>query len=245
MIDIKEITSNIDDLKIIDPFTFKYITLNLINPFTLKFKLNSKFYFPSTNSKYYKESYYTMNINKYLNILGKIYNNSRNICHTCKKESLYNYCCNLCHEWFCSSCSESHLQDDPEHENNLKDIILNIFYSYYTEKEIENEKFKNKLFKIKFLTEDDFQKNWEICECENGGGKVICYCKHGLKCKNCLFDQNIICNNCNIFSFKELRYFYLDIIFLETELKNYDTFANLRTDIDKFNNNIWYIKIIC
>ena len=146
MIDIKEITSNINDLKIIDPFTFKYITLNLINPFTLKFKLNSKFYFPSSNSKNYKESYYTMSINKYLNILGKIYNNSRNICHTCKKKSLYNYCCNLCHEWFCSSCSESHLQDDPEHENNLKDIILNIFLII-----IQKKKLKLKNLKINYL----------------------------------------------------------------------------------------------
>ena len=89
-------------------------------------KLNSKFYFPSTNSKYYKESYYTISIYKYLNILGKIYNNSRNICHTCKKKSLYNYCCNLCHEWFCSFCTESHLQDDPEHENNLKELYTSV-----------------------------------------------------------------------------------------------------------------------
>ena len=29
MIDIKEINTNIDNLKIIDPLTFKYITMNL------------------------------------------------------------------------------------------------------------------------------------------------------------------------------------------------------------------------
>ena len=43
---MEEITLDINELRIIDPFTFKYITVNLIDLSTLKFKLNSKFYYP-------------------------------------------------------------------------------------------------------------------------------------------------------------------------------------------------------
>jgi hypothetical protein len=112
MIDIKEIISNINDIKIIDPFSFKYITLNLTNEFSLKFKLNNKFFYPQSNQKYYKESFFTISINNYIKILEKIFNSSRNMCHICNKKSSNNCCCNLCHEWFCSSCCILHLQED-------------------------------------------------------------------------------------------------------------------------------------
>ena len=194
MIDKKEINTNLENIKIIDPFTFKYITMNLIDPFTLKFKLNSKFYLPD-NTKYYKESYYTMPIYKYITILEKIFNKkNKTICHSCKINNANNYCCNLCHEWFCSSCKQLHLQEIPEHEKNLKDIGIYVIYSFLTANEKEIEKLKNKLFKIKFLNENNLQKKWNICECENGGGEVVSYCKHGLKCKNCIFETNQICN---------------------------------------------------
>ena len=238
---MNEIVSNIDNISIIDPFSFKYITLNLVDPYTLKFKLNSKFYYPSTYINYYKESYYTISIVKYMEILRKIFNESISTCpcHSCKKNILYKYCCNLCHEWFCSSCCESHLQEDPEHDNNLKDIYPNvIFNNSYIEKEYEIEVLKKKLFKIKFLSEKDIQKNWEICECQGGGGQVIGYCNHGLKCKNCFFEINRICNNCEFTPMKGIRYFYLDILFLKTELKNYDEITILKNDIDNFNNYI-------
>ena len=137
MIDIKELNSNIENLKIIDPLTFKYITMNLIDPYTLKFKLNSKIYSPD-NTKYYSESYFTMPISKYINILEKIFNNkNKTICYSCKKNNTNNYCCNLCHEWFCPSCKESHPQEIPEHDKNLNDINIYVIYRFLTEKEKE------------------------------------------------------------------------------------------------------------
>ena len=98
MIHIEEITSDINELRIIDPFTFKYITLNLIDFTTLKFKLNSKFYYPSTYKNYCKESFYTIPITKYMQILKKIFNNNLKECHSSKKninlyiKYLYNNC---------------------------------------------------------------------------------------------------------------------------------------------------------
>ena len=238
MINIKEINSNLENLKIIDPLTFKYITINLIDPFTLKFKLNSKIYLPD-NTKYFKECYYTMPISKYINILEKIFNNkNKNSCYSCKKNNPNNYNCNLCHEWFCSSCCELHLQENPEHEKNLKDINIYVIYICCTQKEKEIEKLRNKLFKIKFLNENNLQKKWNICECENGGGQAICYCKHGLKCKNCMYKEDQICIHCDATSFKEARYFYLDIIFLEAEINKYDYLTQINNDIDNFNNYI-------
>ena len=235
---MKEINTNIENLKIIEPFTLKYITMNLIEPFILKFKLNNKFYLPD-NTKYYEESYYTMPISKYINILEKIFNNeNKNICYSCKKNNANNFFCNLCHEWVCSSCKELHLQEIPEHEKNIKDFNINIIYSCYIDNDKEIEKLINKLFKIKFLNEDNLQKKWNICECENGGGEVICYCKHGLKCKNCIFEKDQICINCDATSFKESRYFYLDIIFLEAEINKYDYLTQINNDIDNFNNYI-------
>ena len=251
MIDINEIISNIDNLRIIDPFSFKYITLNLKDPYTLKFKLNSKFYYPSNHIKYYKESYYTITIVKYMKILRKIFNESISTCYKCKKNILYKYCCNLCHEWFCPSCCESHNQVTPEHEKNLKDIYIDVIYNNnYFEKDNEIEVLEKKLFKIKFLSEKDIQKNWEICECHGGGGLVIGYCNHGLKCKNCFFETNRVCNCCELSPKKELRFFYLDILFLKTELNNYDELIMLKDDINGFNryiaklyiDNINYIK---
>ena len=97
---------------------------------------------------------------------------------------------------------------------------------------------KKKLFEIKFLCENDFQKNWEICECENGGGKVTSYCKHGLKCENCKFDYGQICNDCIIEPNKVLRFVYLDVFFLKTELKYYNEMKILQKDIENFNINI-------
>ena len=241
MIEIKEIISNIDNIKIIDPFTFKYITLNITNEFFLKFKLNNKFFYPQSNQKYYKESYFTISINNYIKILEKIFNNSRNICHMCNKSSSNNFCCNLCHEWFCSSCCEFHLKENLNHDKYLKKINLNVVYDHLTEeviKEKENELLKKKLFKIKFLTEDDFQKKWNICECEKGGGEVICYCKHGLKCENCLCEGDIKFKFLDPFPWKEIRFIYLDIIFLESQLKNYDALEHIKNDVDKFNNNV-------
>ena len=200
--------------------------------------MNSKFYLPK-NTTYYKESYYTKNISNYINILEKIFNNkNKTICYFCKKNNQNNFCCNLCHEWFCSSCKELHLQEIPEHEKNIKDFNINIIYSCYIDNEKEIEKLINKLFKIKFLNEDNLQKKWNICECENGGGEVICYCKHGLKCKNCIFEKEQICINCDATSFKESRYFYLDIIFLEAEINKYDYLTQINNDIDNFNNYI-------
>ena len=241
MIDIKEIISNTNNINIIDPFTFKYLTLNLTNEFSLKFKLNNKFFHPQTEQKYYKESYFTISINKYIQILQKIFNNSKSICHKCNKESSNNFCCNLCHEWFCSSCCELHLKENLPHDKSLKEINLNVVYNYFTEeaiKEKENELLKKKLFKMKFLTEDDFQKNWNICECEKGGGEAIYYCNHGLKCENCLCEGDLKFRIYDGSPFKELRFIYLDIIFLESEIKNYDVFEHINNDIDKFNNNI-------
>ena len=239
---MEEITLDINELRIIDPFTFKYITVNLIDLSTLKFKLNSKFYYPSTYKKYYKETFYTISTTKYLQMLQKIFNKNINICLSCKKNILLDkYCCNLCHEWFCTSCCELHKEEDSKHEKNLSDIKLDIKYSVLLDEEIkkmEIEKLKKKLFKMKFLCENDFQKNWEICECENGGGRVTCYCKHGLKCENCKFDYAQVCNDCIMEPNKELRFFYLDVFFLKTELKYYDEIKILQKDIDNFNNNI-------
>ena len=242
MISIEEIISDINKLRIIDPFTFKYITVNLIDISTLKFKLNSKFYYPSNYKKYYKETLYTISTTKYLQILQKIFKKDACKCHSCKKNILLDkYCCNLCHEWFCTSCCELHKEENSEHEKNLKDINLDIKYNVYCDEErkkIEIKNLKKKLFKIKFLCENDIQKNWEICECENGGGKVQFYCKHGLKCSNCIFDYDQVCNECIMEPNKELRFFYLDVIFLKTELKYYDEKKILQNDIDNFNNNI-------
>ena len=96
---MEEITLDINELRIIDPFTFKYITVNLIDLSTLKFKLNSRFYYPSIYKKYYKETFYTISTTKYLQMLQKIFNKNINICHSCKKNILLDkYCCNLCHE---------------------------------------------------------------------------------------------------------------------------------------------------
>ena len=239
---MEEITLDINELRIIDPFTFKYITVNLIDLSTLKFKLNSKFYYPQTYKKYYKETFYTISTTKYLQMLQKIFNKNINICHSCKKNILLDkYCCNLCHEQFCTSCCELHKEEDSKQEINLSDIKLDIKYSVLLDEEIkkmEIEKLKKKLFKMKFLCENDFQKNWEICECENGGGRVTCYCKHGLKCENCKFDYAQVCNDCIMEPNKELRFFYLDVFFLKTELKYYDEIKILQKDIDNFNNNI-------
>ena len=69
---------------------------------------------------------------------------------------------------------------------------------------------------MKFFTLDNIQKDWKICECKKGGGEIIYYCIHGLKCKNCL------CNFCNNdYEADYVRFFHLDLLFLESELKNY------------------------
>ncbi len=53
-----------------------------------------------------------------------------------------------------------------------------------------------------------------------------------------MYETDQICINCDATSFKESRYFYLDIIFLEAEINKYDYLKQINNDIDNFNNNI-------
>ena len=174
MISIEELTSNIDNLDIIDPFSFKYIAPSLKDCSTLKLNMIVDKYPIS----------YFISIDNYLKILYKIFNNNRNICFLCKRINESNFCCNLCHEWFCDLCTKLHSKEDPLHFENLKKFDK--YYPNGSFMEFINKKFK-RLFDMKFLTLDNIPKNWQICECENGGGEVITYCYHGLRCKNCIY----------------------------------------------------------
>ena len=231
MIKIEEILSNIDNYDIIDPFSFKYVTpiFKLEHAKDLveyKCKCFPRLEFIIDLSSYSiakdnneRVTKYSIPIYNYLKILEKIYSDNKNICFQCKKISELNYCCNLCHEWFCDSCTLSHLQKaNLDFENLKNDFTFKFDFKQY--------------LKMKFFTLKDIQKDWRICECKKGGGDIICYCRHGLRCKNCLCTK---CNNeNNEYKSYNYRFFHLDLIFLETELKNYKN-----KQIDKINK---YIK---
>ena len=227
MINIEEVTKNIDKLDIIDPFSFKYITPSFKNMSTLKF--NIKFY--SYYSNRYEITYFFISISNYLKILNKIFNNNRNICFLCKKKYTNNLCCNLCHEWFCNLCSKLHFKEDPLHDENLKIFDMNNVGGRCKQ-----------ILDMKFLTLDNIQKNWLICECEKGGGEVICSCRHGLRCKNCIYSKYTLCDYCDCdYVAIYFRFFNLDLVFLESELKNYkyhEEIEQIRSNIENFNNRI-------
>jgi hypothetical protein len=76
MISLKEIlTSNLDKLSIIDPFSFKYLTPTFINFTTLKFNININYYTPSESIDYYLDIGFSISIENYIKILEKIFTN--------------------------------------------------------------------------------------------------------------------------------------------------------------------------
>ena len=220
MINIEEIISNIDNLDIINPFTFKYTTPSFIEFSVLEFNI-------------YEYYYFSISIFNYLQILKKIFNNNNSkFCFLCKEKNSSNFCCNLCHEWFCNSCSKLHSEEDPIHNENIKKNILKLYNKQY-------KNFSNDLnIKMKFSSLN--KKNWKICECEYEGGEFIYYCKHGLKCKNC-FNRKL-CPYCdNDYIADNFRFFHLDLVFLETEIKYYkieDEIEEIKNYIKNFNKNI-------
>lgn len=220
MISLKEIkTSNIDKLSIIDPFSFKYITPTFINFATLKFNINIEM------NNYYLDTYFSISIADYIKILEKIFTNDSKTCYICKKINS-NFCCNLCHEWFCDSCIKLHSEDNPLHHETLKKFNF----------------FQKTFFEMKFFTLDDIQKDWKIYECKRGGGEIIYYCIHGLKCKNCL------CNSCNNdYEADYARFFHLDLFFLDSELRNYkkdEEIEQIKNYIEQFNDKIAKLFLI-
>ena len=238
MIKIEEILSNTDKYDIIEPFSFKYATpcfkKKIINKnykyqglFTLEFNIDLVSYSIATKDIKYSHyvTKYSITIIDYLKILEKIFNNNSNICFHCKQKNELNYCCNLCHEWFCDSCTKIHLKNVDLDLENLK--------KYFT----FGFEFKEYL-NMKFFTLNDIQKNWRICECRKGGGEIVSYCRHGLKCNNCICQK---CKNQNkeYYSYN-YRFFHLDLIFLETELKNYkiELSDKINKLIEEFNDKI-------
>ena len=227
MISLKEIiTSNIDKLSIIDPFSFKYITPTFINFSTLKFNINIDYYPTSEINNYYLNIYFSISIVDYIKILEKIFTNDSRTCYICKKINIANFCCNLCYEWLCDSCIKLHSEENPLHHETLKKFNF----------------FQKTFFEMKFFTLDNIQKDWKICECKKGGGEIIYYCIHGLKCKNCL------CNFCNNdYEADYVRFFHLDLLFLESELKNYkkdEEIEQIKNYIKQFNDKIAKLFLI-
>ena len=227
MISLKEIiTSNIDKLSIIDPFSFKYITPTFINFSTLKFNINIDYYPTSEINNYYLNIYFSISIVDFIKILEKIFTNDSRTCYICKKINIANFCCNLCYEWLCDSCIKLHSEENPLHHETLKKFNF----------------FQKTFFEMKFFTLDNIQKDWKICECKKGGGEIIYYCIHGLKCKNCL------CNSCNNdYEADYVRFFHLDLLFLESELKNYkkdEEIEQIKYYIKQFNDKIAKLFLI-
>ena len=227
MISLKEIiTSKIDKLLIIDPFSFKYITPTFINFTTLKFNINIDYYTTSEMNNYYLDIGFSISIANYIKILEKIFTNDSRTCYICKKINIANFCCNLCYEWLCDSCIKLHSEENPLHHETLKKFNF----------------FQKTFFEMKFFTLDNIQKDWRICECKKGGGEIIYYCIHGLKCKNCL------CNSCNNdYEADYVRFFHLDLLFLESELKNYkkdEEIEQIKDYIKQFNDKIAKLFLI-
>ena len=161
MISLKEIIgSKIDKLLIIDPFSFKYITPTFINFTTLKFNINIDYYTTSEMNNYYLDIGFSISIANYIKILEKIFTNDSRTCYICQKINIANFCCNLCHEWFCISCIKLHSEENPLHHETLKKF--NFIHKTF--------------FEMKFFTLDNIQKDWRICECKKGGGEIIYYC---------------------------------------------------------------------
>ena len=129
MINIEEIfPANIDKYDIIDPFTFKYTKLSLRSNFNLTFNINIDSYHIKYKTEY--NNYFSISIFNYIKILDKIFDNEKSkICYLCKKLDNNNLdlCCNLCHEWFCDSCSKLHKEEDPIHIENKKNLIYEMF----------------------------------------------------------------------------------------------------------------------
>ena len=233
MINIEEIfPANIDKYDIIDPFTFKYTKLSLRSNFNLTFNINIDSYPIKYKTEY--NNYFSISIFNYIKILDKIFDNEKSkICYLCKKldnNNLY-LCCNLCHEWFCDSCSKLHKEEDPIHIENIKKFNIRNVYNEL-----------NTHFKMRFLKLKNIQKNWKICECDNGGGPVICYCPHGLRCKNCKYSLERLCPMCdNDYDASNFRFFYLDLEFLITEINNYrinEDIEDIKFKLKDFNDNI-------
>ena len=216
MITFEEILTNIDDWELINPFTFKYVSLKFADLYTLEF------YIELTEPSYYMDSIFYMSTYKYIQFLTKIFSkkSEKNLCENNSCNSPSHFCCSSCHKLFCNSCAKMH---------NIDYCELNI--SKIHKKNIHLEKYKKNMLNLK-----DVQKNWKICECKKGGGLVTTYCEHGLRCDNCF------CNNCdNDYAPDNYRFANLDMIFLKFEIEqlDYNNIINIsKNEIEIFNKKI-------
>ena len=157
MISLEEILTNIEDLKPINPFIFKYASLKFTDLFTLEF-------YSELTATYYLDINFYISTYKYIKFLEKLFikNSEENLCENNSCNSPSHFCCSSCHKFFCDSCSKLHLIDYCE---------LNI--SKIHQKNLELfEKYKKNMLSLK-----DVQKNWKICECKEGGGLVTTSCE--------------------------------------------------------------------
>ena len=67
MIALEEILTNIEDWELINPFTFKYVSLKFADLYTLEF------YTELLESSYYMDSIFYMSAYKYIQFLTKIF----------------------------------------------------------------------------------------------------------------------------------------------------------------------------
>ena len=216
MISLEEILTNIEDLKPINPFIFKYASLKFTDLFTLEF-------YSELTATYYLDINFYISTYKYIKFLEKLFikNSEENLCENNSCNSPSHFCCSSCHKFFCDSCSKLHLIDYCE---------LNISKIYQKNLELF-EKYKKNMLSLK-----DVQKNWKICECKEGGGLVTTSCEHGLRCENCF------CNSCNNdYAPENYRFVNLDMILFKFEIENlnYDKIINItKNEIENFNNKI-------
>ena len=197
MITLEEILLNIEDLELINPFTFKYVSLKFNDFYTLEF------YTELSEPAYYLDDIFYMSTYKYTQFLMKIFSrkSEKNLCENNSCNSPSDFCCSSCHKFFCNSCAKLHIIDYCE---------LNV--SKIHKKNIQVEKYKKNMLNL-----NDVQKNWKICECKKGGGLVTTYCGHGLRCDNCF------CNSCdNDYAPENYRFVNLDMILFKFEIEQLD-----------------------
>ena len=216
MISLEEILTNIKDLKIINPFTFKYISLKFTDLYTLEI-------YSELTAPYYKDINLYMSTYKYTQFLEKLFkkNSEENLCENNSCNSPAYFCCSSCHKFFCDSCAKLH---------SIEYCELNISKTHQKNMELY-EKYKKNMLSL-----NDVQKNWKICECKKGGGLVTTYCEHGLRCENCF------CISCdNDYAPENYRFVNLDMILFKFEVENLDYNKIIdvaKNEIENFNNKI-------
>lgn len=130
-----------------------------------------------------------------------------NSCNICKSNS--EYCCGVCHKFFCNICFEKHLSD------------CELSYKIY----LPLNKSKNYI--------NDYPKDWEICGCNKN--KVLKCCVHKLQCytcHSCYYCSSDLSDDNNHYNF-----FHFDSIFIKYESIYWNIYKDIENDIKNFNEN--------